>query len=579
MAGILDFLGTAFPRSIFGNLKNYDALQRGMNSAQEGIWGTPNQAQVTPQVGTPPGEQAQSGGANSNPFNYSQYPKVKNADGSESNVVTKSFNIDGKETLLPTMVGGQRLTDQQAIDNFKKTGKHFGQFATPEEADAAASKLEASMQQPLAQGLNASLPQNTQPRGWDASLSPDRAQAYTASLPKPGLLDAVPQQQRPFIEGLAKAMGPDAAAKAAYESNVTKPMTAYETANLAQQGSRPVFAPDGETGYAKGQDGTYQPVIKGAPKPPQSRTIQRGADTVTQQLNPVTNQFEDLATAPRQLPPQPQAAMSPERLTQEQQLIKDRQTAQTADEASQESEAQAIANYQQAPLTNFAMAKPAGTRLMARVMQINPQYRSQNFRMSNDAQTKFAGGTTGNLVRSFNVGISHLNTLGELTDALGNNADSQLVNRVQNAFKTQFGSEAPTNFNAAKAIVGDEIIKAIVGSGGALADRENAQNQISAANTPAQLKGVIATYKKLMAGQLKGLKQQYETSTFLKNFDEKLAPETVAELEGLAAQGGGTPPPAAAPKGPPAPPKQGDIIDGYRFLGGDPKLQRNWQRQ
>src|SRR6185295_8907056 len=164
------------------------------------------------------------------------------------------------------------------------------------------------------------------------------------------------------------------------------------------------------------------------------------------------------------------------------------------------------------------MRTPYGQAGMAKVYENNPEYRAQSYNASNKAQSAFATGKQGDAVRSFNVVISYLNTLDKLTDAL-NNRDVQALNQVSNAFKQQFGSPAPTNFNAAKAIVGDEIIKAIVAGGGALADRENAQNQINAANTPAQLKGVIKTYKELMAGQLKGLKKQYEDTTFLRDFD------------------------------------------------------------
>lgn len=142
----------------------------------------------------------------------------------------------------------------------------------------------------------------------------------------------------------------------------------------------------------------------------------------------------------------------------------------------------------------------------------------------------FSTGKQGDLIRSFNVGISHLNTLDGLVDALGNN-DMQTFNKIGNAVAAQTGNPAPTNFDAAKAIVGDEIIKAIVGGGGALADRENAQNQIDRANSPQQLRGVINTYKKLMAGQLSGLKKQYTDTTHRDNFDSRLSPEARSELE------------------------------------------------
>lgn len=145
------------------------------------------------------------------------------------------------------------------------------------------------------------------------------------------------------------------------------------------------------------------------------------------------------------------------------------------------------------------------------------------------AERDFSTGKQGQAINSFNVGIAHLNTLDNLVEALGN-TDVKFVNRAKQRFSEEFGATAPTNFDAAKAIVGDEVIKAIVGGGGALADRENAQNQLDRAKTPAQLRGVIKTYKDLMGGQLRGLEKQYENNTGREDFDEKLLPATKREL-------------------------------------------------
>jgi hypothetical protein len=168
---------------------------------------------------------------------------------------------------------------------------------------------------------------------------------------------------------------------------------------------------------------------------------------------------------------------------------------------------------------------------------------SANYNRTNKSVSAFGTGKQGDLLRSFNVGISHLNTLGGLVGALGN-GDAQAINRFGNAYSQQAGVPAPTNFDAAKAIVGDEIIKAIVGGGGALADRENAQKEINRANSPQQLMGVIQTYKDLMAGQLRGLKKQYGDNTGRQDFDTHLSPEALAELH---PDSNGAPAPAPAP--------------------------------
>lgn len=156
---------------------------------------------------------------------------------------------------------------------------------------------------------------------------------------------------------------------------------------------------------------------------------------------------------------------------------------------------------------------------------------SADYSARNKTVSAFDSGTQGNSIRSFNTAIFHLSTLNGLVDAL-KNGDVTAANKLAQTVAQQTGKPAPTNFDAAKAIVGDEIVKAIVGGGGALADRENAQNQINKAESPEQLRGVIQTYKELMGGQLRGLKKQYESSTGRDDFNKKLFPETLQQLGG-----------------------------------------------
>jgi len=198
--------------------------------------------------------------------------------------------------------------------------------------------------------------------------------------------------------------------------------------------------------------------------------------------------------------------------------------------------AQAIANYDQAPMSSFAMGKPIGAAIMSKVMEINPAYDSKNFASAQQTLTAFSKGSEAQKVRSFNVALAHLDTLGQLTDAL-NNGNLPLVNKLGNVISQQTGAPSVTNFTAAKAIVGNEIVKAIVGAGGGVEDRAKAQATLAAANSPAQLKGVIDTYKTLMGGQLSGLKQQYETGTRRGDFDRFLSPEAQKYIKGPADPG------------------------------------------
>jgi hypothetical protein len=209
-----------------------------------------------------------------------------------------------------------------------------------------------------------------------------------------------------------------------------------------------------------------------------------------------------------------------------------------------ESGAKSLADYSGPVPSAFALKSPLIQAQLDRAKQINPGYDVGEHRQVQKAIQDFGTGKQGNSVRSFNVALSHLDTLDKLTDAL-NNGDTQLINKIGNAVASQTGATAPTNFEAAKKIVGDEIVKAIVGSGGGVTDREELAKTLAAANSPAQLKGVIDTYKNLMVGQLGGLEQQYQASTKRSDFQTKYLSKESQDLYNRKKN----PPPSSAPSG------------------------------
>lgn len=90
-----------------------------------------------------------AGGATPGNINLNNRPIVKNADGSISTIRSMSFN-DGpnREVLIPTVSDdGRIMGDDEAIDYYRKSGRHLGIFATPDAATEAAKKLSAAQGQ------------------------------------------------------------------------------------------------------------------------------------------------------------------------------------------------------------------------------------------------------------------------------------------------------------------------------------------------------------------------------------------------------------------------------------------------
>lgn len=86
-------------------------------------------------------------------------PVVKNPDGRISTVRSASFNLDGKEVLLPTVTDDGRILDERTpegkkeiLETYAKTGKHLGKFDTPEHADAYAVQLHEDQEQQYGDG-------------------------------------------------------------------------------------------------------------------------------------------------------------------------------------------------------------------------------------------------------------------------------------------------------------------------------------------------------------------------------------------------------------------------------------------
>lgn len=201
---------------------------------------------------------------------------------------------------------------------------------------------------------------------------------------------------------------------------------------------------------------------------------------------------------------------------------------------SQPSDVQAyikkIADYEIDPRTT-SIKGGHREQVLSAVAQYDPTYDQNTFGSRAKAIKDFSTGPQGNIIRSFDVAIGHLDLLQRAAEAM-QNGDYRALNSLRNKWREQTGSDLPLTFNALKPLVSGEVAKAAIGSNNALADRQELREPLNSAGSPNQLIAPIKAYKGLMAGQLKGLKKQYEDTTGRKNFDSRINDVTKRELEG-----------------------------------------------
>lgn len=69
-------------------------------------------------------------------------PVVRNADGTVSTVRSISVEIDGQEVLIPTVSdAGRILSDEEAVQQYRRTGKHLGKFSSAKAANRYAKRI------------------------------------------------------------------------------------------------------------------------------------------------------------------------------------------------------------------------------------------------------------------------------------------------------------------------------------------------------------------------------------------------------------------------------------------------------
>jgi hypothetical protein len=190
--------------------------------------------------------------------------------------------------------------------------------------------------------------------------------------------------------------------------------------------------------------------------------------------------------------------------------------------------AHAIASYAMNP--RDIPIKERGA-LLAEARKINPSYNEGDYSNRNKAVGYWQIGKGSQQLQSFKTVQGHLDSMNKLIDALQNN-DIKAANKVYNFFRTQLGDTNVTNFDTAKQVVANEVVRAISAVGGtsALADRQEAARIFDAAKSPAMLKESIGVLQDLISSKVDTARGFYQTATGRDDFDKLIAPTTVSTL-------------------------------------------------
>jgi hypothetical protein len=169
----------------------------------------------------------------------------------------------------------------------------------------------------------------------------------------------------------------------------------------------------------------------------------------------------------------------------------------------------------------------------------------------------YANGPTKRNVDSLNTAAGHIALLREYAKAVkesGTQTDTPRVNMLLQALRSATGHAEITNFDTARDITTDEVVRLLTSTGGTEADRAGMASRIRADMSGQQLDGALTVLDRFIAERFEALEQGFagndpERRTYFEN--EKLTPTARAVFQQY-------PPLTPSPGGAAAPPPGGD---------------------
>lgn len=174
---------------------------------------------------------------------------------------------------------------------------------------------------------------------------------------------------------------------------------------------------------------------------------------------------------------------------------------------AQQETIKAIAEYR-FPVSNLRNKEMMG--LVQRAYLYDPTFDAKEYAVRAKLRSDFTSGKGAVNIRSLNTAVGHLESLSKAANAL-DNAPVQLWNMIANKGLTGIGDSRVTNFNTAATAVAGELATVFKSTSGTDQEIKAWRENISASQSPEQLKESIQTAIELLGGRLGALQAQYET--------------------------------------------------------------------
>lgn len=180
--------------------------------------------------------------------------------------------------------------------------------------------------------------------------------------------------------------------------------------------------------------------------------------------------------------------------------------------------------------TGRTLQQLGGAEFTKQVIATNPQWDAYTYPTKQAQIKNYTSGVAGRQVMAMDTVVKHAATAQSAFDALAN-GDIPAFNKAMNIVASGLGKPAPSGFEPARIMIGDEVIKSIIATGGGEEERKDAQKLLDMGQSPAMLSASLRTILQLMAGRMEVMRQNYEGVLGEGSFQKRLTPESYSVLQ------------------------------------------------
>lgn len=221
-----------------------------------------------------------------------------------------------------------------------------------------------------------------------------------------------------------------------------------------------------------------------------------------------------------------------------------------------------------------ALKDPHWQQLLGATAQYDPNFDAANYGARSAMRKSATSGPLSKNMRALDQVASHIGQLSDQIDQVAG-GNYPMINSLENRYARAMGEAGPINWQStADAVAHETRALFAVSGGGTLDELHGYLDTLNANNSKEQKQAAIKNISQLVRSRIQIIRDQYQQGMgTTEDPFQVIGAHGASTLDRLSGESG------SAPQATSGGPSVGTVESGYRFKGGDPSDQANWEKK